>query len=135
MARFRPPVRALVGTDFSAFCKQVGERLELENEERLARQREEAAKYEYEGSHLYYVMVGRVGKDVKVSSIEEFPLVGRLEAAGRSYEVACTNLRMLYALTLHKRKLLPDLDTARQYAAKCIFKRCLTTGPTAAGSS
>lgn len=123
MGKFRPPVRALVGTDFSAFCRQVGERLEAENEERLKRQKAEAERYQYEGSHVYYLLVTNVGRGhTKVESIEPFPLVGRLEAVGRTYGVACSNLRMLYATKLHRAKLLPTLDMAREYAAKCEFR-------------
>lgn len=114
--------RSLVGTDFADFCRQVGEKLESENEERLARQREQEDKYQYEGSHVYYLQVGELGEDVLVSSIESFPLIGPLRAAGRTYQVAVTNLRLLYALMLHKRKLLPTLDDARAYAAKCTFR-------------
>lgn len=115
--------RSLVGTDFAALCREVGEKLEAENEARLARHREEEAKHQYEGNHVYHLIVDTLGKDVRVSSIESFPLVGRLQAAGRNYDVAVSNLRLLYALVLLKQKWLPDIDTAREYAAKCVFKR------------
>jgi hypothetical protein len=118
--------RSLVGTDFAAFCKEVGAKLEAENEERLRQQRAAADKHEYEGSHVYHVIVGSHGRDVLVTSIEAFPLIGRLQAAGRNYDVAITNLRLLYARMLHKKKWLPDIDTAREYAAKCVFKVSLS---------
>jgi hypothetical protein len=126
VGKFRPKTRALVGTDFSAWAKQVGDRLDAENEARLAKQREAAAKHVYDSNHDYFLLVQNVGKEVHVESIEEFPLVGRLKAAGRNYPVACSNLRMLYALEIHKRKLLPTLDLAREYAAKCRFHASLT---------
>jgi hypothetical protein len=110
----------LIGTDFAERCRQVGEQLEADNEQRLNRQAQ--ASHEYEGNHVYYLVVSPLGEDVMVSSIEDFPLLGRLRAAGRNYDVACTNLRLLYAHRLTKFKLLPDLDTARAYAAKCIFR-------------
>lgn len=122
----RTRARSLVGTDFAALCREVGEKLEAENEERLRRHREEEAKHQYEGNHVYYLLVTPRDEGVMVSSIESFPLVGRLQAAGRNYDVAVSNLRMLYALLLQKKKWLPDIDTAREYAAKCVFKVSLS---------
>ena len=127
MGRSRYPVRALVGTDFNQFCKDVGTALEQENEVRLAKAKAEAERYDYAGQASYYLLVsGKAPGPIHVESLEEFPLVGRLSATGRNYDVAVTNLRLAYVDKLQKMKLIPDRSQALEYAARCTFRASLT---------
>jgi len=120
--KFRPPVRALVGTDFAEYCRRVGQALDDENEARLGRARVEAEKTQYEGNKTYYLLVrGKAPGPIHVETISELPLVGKLSATGRNYNVAVTNLRLAYVDQLQKRKLIPDRSQALEYCAGVTF--------------
>ena len=121
--KFRPPVRALIGTDFAEFARKTGEALEKDNDRRLAEAKEFAEKTVYEGPQRYYVLVrgGENGSAVTVETIDKLPGVGVIKATGANYARAVTNLRVKYAEALHKKKLITDWDQCREAASRATF--------------
>jgi hypothetical protein len=121
--------RGLVGTGFAEACKEVGKQLRLDHEQNFERRENELAAEaarSREGRHEYYLLVDKLPNGfIKVQTIEEFPLVGRLGAIGRNYDAAVTELRFAYAYELKKKGLIPSLDDARRYAVKCTFRPSL----------
>ncbi len=117
----------LIGIDFNEMCRKVGEQLEREQPERERQQRAAEERTEYEGQHLYHVIVTRPPTGgTKVESIEQFPLCGRLAAIGRNLDHALVELRWAYVNALVRNKLIPDWESARRYATKATFKVSLS---------
>lgn len=118
---------ALIGTGFAEACKEAGRILREDHEKNFEADQNRVAEAEaksYQGAHEYFLLVKRHPETghVKVQTIEEFPLVGRLAAVGRSYEAALAELRMGYATELVEKGLMPHIDDARRYATRCNFR-------------
>lgn len=117
--------KGLIGTGFAEDCRKVGEALQADfdaNHVKWANEAAETARKQQEGKHEYFVIVSRTSNGmVKVVSIEEFPLVGRLGAVGRNLDAALVELRFAYAYELWQKKFM-TLPEARKYALKCDFK-------------
>ena len=88
----------------------------------MAEAKAEAERYDYQGRREHFLLVrGKAPGPIHVETISELPLVGRLSATGRNYNVAVTNLRLAYVDQLQKRKLIPDRSQALEYCAGVTF--------------
>lgn len=111
----------LIGVDFAAKCREVGEQLEREHEEAKWTNRS-ADKEASDPTHAYaYVTFDAAIGCWVAESVDELPIVGRLIARGRNRAHALNELRLQRAWRMHQR-LGIDWDTARAHATRYVFK-------------
>lgn len=122
------------GMGFGEFAALVGEKLAADHETIDGRMRanEDAEAKRHEANAIYLIVTnevfrvgGQLRKRTMVKTIEELPFVGHLQAFGRNYDVAVTNLRLTYATKLNQMKLIDSWDDCRTHAARIQFRPSL----------
>lgn len=94
---------------------EKGKADELEN-------REAEARYRYEGTETYYVLITQLmPRRFKSETLEALPIMGTLTAYGDTEEAAAKEIRMAFARALHGAKVVKAWEDCLSRALNARF--------------